>query len=281
MAARSKKKAKPALPLATQIASRLYPYQRELFGGLLLLFTTITLLSMLSLTGGSLSQWWANVFSQLFGWWAIPAVLMLGIFGSLLLISRFKEESNLLPLDIIIGMELLFVTALGLTHLLAIEPGIYAVKLAREGGGGGFVGWGISNFFIELVGEPFAIIVLVLITLASVGIIFRVTVADAADVDDGHSIGADATFTTSYPAPIVSTGAATALSTTAASVVGTVRARNTDAQIFVDYGTNASNLSNSVTATPPIVLPVEEGRIKASGFAANSSIRVLSPKILP
>ena len=102
MAARSKKKAKPALPLATQIASRLYPYQRELFGGLLLLFTTITLLSLLSLTGGSLSQWWASVFSQLFGWWAIPAVLLLGIFGGLLLISRFKEESNLLPLDIII-----------------------------------------------------------------------------------------------------------------------------------------------------------------------------------
>ena len=182
MAARSKKKSKPAPPLATQIASRLHPYQRELFGGLLLLFTTITLLSLLSLTGGSLSQWWAKVFSQLFGWWAIPAVLLLAIFGSLLLVSRFKEESNLLPLDIIIGMELLFVTALALTHLLAIEPGMYAVKLAREGGGGGFVGWGISNFFIELVGESFAIIVLVLIALASIGVLFRVTIADVADV---------------------------------------------------------------------------------------------------
>ncbi|MCB0155338.1 MAG: hypothetical protein KDF65_11135, partial [Anaerolineae bacterium] len=104
-----------------ELATRLQPYQREIGGGLTLMLAFITLLSLLSLTDGLLSQWWARLFSQLFGWGAIPAALLLGLFGGLLLIGRLKEEDYALPLDIIIGVELLFVVGLAAAHILATK----------------------------------------------------------------------------------------------------------------------------------------------------------------
>jgi len=164
-----------------QLIERLAPYQREIAGAVLMLFTLITLLGLSSLTGGTVTRWWADLFSQLFGWWAIPAALLLGIFGALLTFGRLKEEPEPLPLDIIIGAELLFVVAVALTHLLAIEPGEYAVRLARQGGGGGFVGWGISHFLVDLVGASLAILFLALVGLAALGVTFRLSIIDAAD----------------------------------------------------------------------------------------------------
>lgn len=182
MAAR-KKKAK-STPAAEQLLARLYPYQREIIGTILLLFAVITLLGLSSLTGGIISDWWAELFAQLFGWWAIPAALLLGILGTLLTFGRLKDEPQPLPVDIIVGLELLFFVGLGLTHLLAEAPGEYAVRLAREGGGGGFVGWGISNFLVELFGESLSIFFLSLVGLASLGVTFRLSMIDAANVAD-------------------------------------------------------------------------------------------------
>ncbi|GAB4425711.1 MAG: hypothetical protein Kow0031_05370 [Anaerolineae bacterium] len=181
--AASKNKIRPA-PFTTQIMNRLRPYQRELAGGGLLLFSTITLLSLFSLTEGSLSEWWGTLFTQLFGWGAIPAAGLLGMLGGLLLFSRFKQEDYELPLDIIIGVELLLVATLGLVHLLAVEPGEYAVRLARQGGGGGYVGWGISHFFVELVGSVGATLLLLLLAGGALALVFRFTAADAADWAD-------------------------------------------------------------------------------------------------
>ena len=177
--AASKNKIRPA-PIAAQFLARLRPYRRELAGGGLLLFSTITLLSLFSLTEGSLSRWWGTLFTQLFGWGAIPAAALLGLFGGLLLLSRFKKEEQMLPLDIIIGVELLLIATLGLVHLLAVEPGEYAVRLARQGGGGGYVGWGISHFFVELVGSVGGTLLLLLMGGAALVLIFRVTATDAA-----------------------------------------------------------------------------------------------------
>jgi S-DNA-T family DNA segregation ATPase FtsK/SpoIIIE len=184
--AAGKNKAQPSA-ITQQIIARLYPYQREIIGATLLLFTSITLLGLSSLTGGTVSHWWASIFTQLFGWWAIPAVVLLGIFGGFLTFGRLKEEHIPLPLDIIIGVELLLIAALALTHLLAVEPGEYAIRLARQGGGGGFVGWGVSNFLVELVDTWLAMFFLGLIGLAALGATFRLTMVDTVDWVDQAS----------------------------------------------------------------------------------------------
>ncbi len=163
-----------------QIAAWLHPYRQEIIGGILMLVSAITLLSLLSLTGGTFSEWWADLFTQLFGWGASIAAVLLGIFGALLTFSRLREEDHPLPLDVIIGVELLFVVGLGATHLVAATDNDHALRLAREGQGGGYVGWGISIFFIDLVGVPVTGILLLLIGLAALGLVFRLTVTDAA-----------------------------------------------------------------------------------------------------
>ncbi len=166
-------------PILEQLTDRLRPYQREITGGLILFITIITLLGLLSLSGGTLSQWWADVFSQLFGWGAIPATILLGIFGGLLLFGRLKEEDHELPLDIIIGVELLFVIGLTMTHLFAASDPDSALLMARNGQGGGFVGWGISTFFKDLIGIPMTTVVLLIIGFAALGLMFQMTVHEA------------------------------------------------------------------------------------------------------
>ena len=69
----------------------------------------------------------------------------------------------------------------------------------------------------------------------------------------GTAAGADAQFTTAAAAPTVVTGAANVLNTTSASVTGTVRAHGTSTAVFVDYGTSATALSNSIAAVPATV----------------------------
>jgi S-DNA-T family DNA segregation ATPase FtsK/SpoIIIE len=109
----------------------------------------------------------------------VPAAAFLAFLGLLLVFGRFKNENHSLPLEIIIGLEVLFVVALAVTHLAAANTED-ALRLARSGGGGGFVGWGISRFLIDLVGLPFALPVLFLISVGAVGLIFRLSIADLA-----------------------------------------------------------------------------------------------------
>ena len=162
-----------------QVLARLHPYQREIIGAIILLLATITLLSLLSLTEGAVSQWWSTLFSQLFGWGAIPATILLAVFGAILTFGRLKDEAYALPLDIIIGVELLFVVALSILHLVATGEGELALRLAQEGQGGGFVGWGISAFLIDLIGLPLTTAVLLVIGLSALGLLFRLTITDA------------------------------------------------------------------------------------------------------
>lgn len=177
--AASKQKPQPAPAPWEPLLARLRPYQREIGGAVIILLTTLTLLSLLSLSEGTLSRWWADLFSQFFGWGAIPAATLLALLGLLLTFGRLKDENYTLPLDIIVGFELLFVVGLVCTHLIAANEQD-ALKLARSGAGGGFVGWGISYFLVDLLGLPLTIMVLLGLGLTAVGMIFRLSLADVA-----------------------------------------------------------------------------------------------------
>jgi S-DNA-T family DNA segregation ATPase FtsK/SpoIIIE len=180
-----KKKAEPTPLFPGQaalaaLAARLQPYRQELIGGVLLLLALLTSLSLLALTQGSLSDWWAGLFRQLFGWGALPGAILLGLLGMLLLVDRVlsvrpadeaaeANEGYRVPLDRLVGLELLFVVGLALTHLWAAEL-TEGLKLARAGAGGGYVGWGLSLFLADLVGAPMAVVVLALVGLLGLGL---------------------------------------------------------------------------------------------------------------
>jgi S-DNA-T family DNA segregation ATPase FtsK/SpoIIIE len=152
------------------IQERLSPIQRELIGLGLLVVAVITLLSLLSVTSGALSDNWGALLRQLFGWGAIPAVLSVGWVGVLLIWGSLREEAEPLPgWDVIIGVELVFVAGLALLHLLV--GGDDALAIAQAGVGGGIVGWAISSLLANLAGRLGAGAILALLFVAGIGLL--------------------------------------------------------------------------------------------------------------
>jgi len=157
--------------------------QRELTGFGVLVLAVITLLSLLSVTSGAISDRWATLLRQLFGWGAIPVTVGIGWLGVLLLIGGLRDESELphatgtsLRWDLVIGVELLFVAGLALLHLVA--GGDEPLEMARAGSGGGLVGWGISTLLLEALGKLIASGFLVLLVMAGVGLLLRASATD-------------------------------------------------------------------------------------------------------
>jgi S-DNA-T family DNA segregation ATPase FtsK/SpoIIIE len=170
MAGRRPNNASPSI--IQSIQQRLSPIQRELLGFGLLVLAIITVLSLLSITSGTLSDGWADLLRQVFGWGAIPVGLGAGWLGILLLLGSLRDESEpLLRWEVIIGVELVFVAGLSLLHLLL--GGDEALAMARAGAGGGILGWSISTLLTNLVGSLLAGALLALLLMAGVGLLLH------------------------------------------------------------------------------------------------------------
>ena len=74
---------------------------------------------------------------------------------------------------------------------------------------------------------------------------------------------AGGSFDTKSQAPVVTTGAAAALTTTSVTVRGTVRARNSDATVDILFGTNPNTLSNGASAIPDLLTGDAEVAVSA------------------
>lgn len=100
--------------------------------------------------------------SKIFGWGAPIVALSLVVIGGLALAHRAIHLR--IRWSMLVGAELLFVGLLALTHLWwsSDDP----LTQARMGGGGGYVGWGISTLLRDTLGEGVAALVL----LAIIGI---------------------------------------------------------------------------------------------------------------
>jgi S-DNA-T family DNA segregation ATPase FtsK/SpoIIIE len=145
------------------------PRQREILGLLLLALGILTLLSLLNITPGTVSGWWARFLRQLFGWGAYPAALALGAGGGILLAHNL-QPGNIIGWRIVIGLELVFLAGLALLHLLSPHPD--PLQLAHDGGGGGYVGWAISGVLNQALGSLMAFLFLLVTTIAGLILTF-------------------------------------------------------------------------------------------------------------
>lgn len=75
---------------------------------------------------------------------------------------------------------------------------------------------------------------------------YRVVAANSA----GTTPGANATFTTAFPPPVVRTGEAALVDGTTAAVAGMVEARGAASEVYVDYGLSPASFAFSVAADP-------------------------------
>lgn len=142
------------------------PRQREILGLVLLALGVLTLLSLLNVTPGTISGWWAGFLSQLFGWGAYLVALALGAGGVILLVHNLQAGS-IIGWKMVIGLELVFLASLALVHLLTPTPD--PLQLAHDGEGGGYVGWALSSVLRQALGSLLAFLTFLL--TAVVGLI--------------------------------------------------------------------------------------------------------------
>ncbi len=165
------------------LRQRLQPVHHELLGLGLIVLAVITLLTLLSVTSGILSDSWAHLLRLFFGWGAIPVSLGIGWIGVGLVVDRSVAPAqagaaqgnlttpNTTPVvrwDFVVAIESLIVIGLTLVHFFA--GGENPLAIAQAGEGGGLVGWAISDLFIRVFGDFLAGTIIVIATLAVVAL---------------------------------------------------------------------------------------------------------------
>lgn len=132
----------------------------------LLALAMLTLLSLISLSRGALTEGWLRLLRLAFGWGAYLTPLMFGAAGIWLLLKGLDRQPEV-PWEKVVGAALLFALILALSHLLSPVEDLRA--WAAQGGGGGYLGWLVSWALVSSLGDLGAYIAIV--TLASVALI--------------------------------------------------------------------------------------------------------------
>ncbi|MCS6909927.1 MAG: DNA translocase FtsK [Anaerolineales bacterium] len=139
----------PGLFWLFRAAERLGRYWDDLLAVLLLVVSALSLLGLLGLTSGALTDWWVGLLRTWFGWGVWPVALSLGWVGALILLYNL---GRLPPLrwGRLIAAEVALFALLGLFNLLA--GGTLAPAL--EGQGGGLIGWGLGYAVARVLPPP-------------------------------------------------------------------------------------------------------------------------------
>ncbi|MBS1245578.1 MAG: ftsK, partial [Chloroflexi bacterium] len=156
--------------------------QWEVAGVLLVALAVFTVVALFRLTPGRLSDGWAALLRQLFGWGAFVVPIGLGVVGWHVFRRGQNEESEIDWLTVV-GVEVAFCGLLTTLHALALWADPW--QLLNAGGGGGVVGWGLATLVANAVapgslGRVFTGLVFLLVTLVGVWMAFRVQMAQLA-----------------------------------------------------------------------------------------------------
>jgi S-DNA-T family DNA segregation ATPase FtsK/SpoIIIE len=165
-------RAKQTPPPATwdeRVIRQLIPWQREIVGILLFLAAIVTLFGLLGLTNSGLLQPWTNLLRQFAGWGAIPLALTAAVIGVFLILRRTERSIHPYPGQVI-GVELLLLAALPLSHIL-FGDGLMG---ALDGRGGGLVGWALSEPLFDLIGPLLTILLHLSFLVFGLALIFRI-----------------------------------------------------------------------------------------------------------
>ncbi len=132
----------------------------------MLALALVTLLSLLALSRGALTEGWLRLLRLAFGWGAYLTPLMFGAAGIWLLRTGAGREPQV-AWEKVVGAVLLFTLGLTLAHSLSApgDPRAWAA----QGGGGGYLGWLVSWALVSSLGDLGAYIAIA--ALASIAII--------------------------------------------------------------------------------------------------------------
>jgi len=165
---RTRKRASPSETLATIFRS-------EVIGIVLLVLALLALLLLATATRDGIGSWWVDNLRLLFGVGAWISPLVLGFIGGWLVWRSFAPETEL-RLRRPIGVTVIFLIVLAAVHLIASPEN--PLELAREGWGGGLVGWAISHWLTKELGIAGAVLILLIIGMASIVLVWGVSLQE-------------------------------------------------------------------------------------------------------
>lgn len=158
---------------------RLEPRLRQEIVGLLLMAVGgITLLNLLSVSHaqGLLIDTLSLVLRQIFGWGAyLVAAALVGL--GVILLLRNLDFVREVRRRRVLGGSLAFLALLGLLHFFYPSP----LLLAKEGGGGGYIGWAISEGLYRLLGDIGSFLTLLLAALIGAVLLTDASPSDMRD----------------------------------------------------------------------------------------------------
>jgi hypothetical protein len=152
----------------------------DLLGLGLILLALLTFLSFLS-TQGALTGWWLGLLQSIFGWGVFVVPLGLGAVGLWLVLRRFGEKGPQVAPEVVVGIALAFLAALGSMHLLArLFYDLELRDLAEQGVGGGYVGLLLDDLLLNAVGGWGAVVVLLALWIVAFMLALGVSVVELA-----------------------------------------------------------------------------------------------------
>ncbi|RMF30858.1 MAG: hypothetical protein D6759_11105, partial [Chloroflexi bacterium] len=140
---------------------------REVGGLALLVLSGVTLLGLLGVTSGALTDWWDHLLRRAVGLGAFPLTVALGMMGWHLLARPLPPPSRW-PWRRLIGLEVASIALLALVHQLAFPRTGWLA--AQAGRGGGMVGWAIATLLTDGVGSLPAILLLLVAGALGMGV---------------------------------------------------------------------------------------------------------------
>ena len=147
------------------------PLVRQIIALVLTGVAVITLLTLLGVTSGRWADAWASWLRLWLGWGAYPIGVAM-LLGGLVWLRHQLDQPVVWRWSPIVGLELVFLSLLGLTH--AIVGRGDPMTLLDEAWGAGLVGWAISVLLSQYVGVLLAVLALLLLLAVGVGMAFDV-----------------------------------------------------------------------------------------------------------
>ena len=158
------------------------PYRVEMAGILLFLLAVVTFLALLNITDSPWLGWWTSLLTQTFGWGAFALCIMVAAIGVHVVLRKVERPYRVRPAQVI-GVELILLTALALSHQLTSST----LNDAYLGKGGGLVGWALSAPPIDILGPFLTGLIYVAFLLWGTALVFGIRWHDAYRALEGAS----------------------------------------------------------------------------------------------
>lgn len=134
----------------------------------LLIFGMLSFLALFDTSEAVVAETWANVLRSWFGFGSIFVAGGLFLLGVVILLPKVGIRIQF-PIARILAIEVTFLCLLAILH---IAPNAEDLRsLARNGAGGGIIGWGLASFPHWLLGRSMSLLVFGTITLLSLAVV--------------------------------------------------------------------------------------------------------------